>query len=119
MNNYKHISSWDLVDNPPVGNKIERSLFVEARLWFDKVNGNTYFTARVWVDGNFVLSLPFQYGYDHQYLYEANKQLINAGYLPTEFEGKPLHIAREAYKFDYYYSESYGKKSEMFKEAVK
>jgi hypothetical protein len=31
--------------------KIQRSLFVEGREWFDKVNGNSYFSARIWVDG--------------------------------------------------------------------
>ena len=115
MKKEKSISSWDLVKNPPVGNKIERSLFVEARLWFDSINGNSYFTARVWVDGKWVLTLPFQYGYGNQYEYEANEQLIEAGYLPIEFKGKPLHIARDAYKFDYYHSESYTKKKDLFK----
>jgi hypothetical protein len=33
----------------------------------------------------------------------------------AEFENMPLHIARDAYKLDYYHSESYGNKKDMFK----
>jgi hypothetical protein len=51
--------------------KIKRSLFIEGREWFDKVNGNSYFTARIWVDGGQVAILPFQYGYGEQYIFTA------------------------------------------------
>lgn len=96
--------------------EIKRSLFVEGRLWFDKVNGNTYFTARVWVDGKIISVLPFQYGYENQYLYEANEELVRLGYLSPEFKGRPLWIGtREALGVDMYHSSSYTKKSEMFK----
>lgn len=100
--------------------KIERSLFVEARLWFDKQNGNSYFSARVWVDGHIVSVLPFQYGYGTQYLYEANEELIRLGYIDQEYTGRPLWIStREALGVDMYYSETYGLKKDMFRvEAV-
>lgn len=95
--------------------KIEKSLFIEGREWFDKVNGNSYFSARVWVDGEIVGVLPFQYGYGDQYEYEAHKWLLGEGYLPQE--GKNYYslsrIAREL-GIDYYAVKSYHKKAEMF-----
>ena len=101
-------------------NKINRSVFVEARLWFDKTGGNSYFTARVWVDGHIISVLPFQYGYGNQYLYEANEELIRLGYIPEEYKGRPLWVStREALSVDMYYSESYGLKKDMFKGEVK
>lgn len=102
--------------NTTLTNKIDRSLFVEARLWFDKTGGNTYFTARVWIDGHIAFTLPFQYGYDNQYLYETAKELARRGYLPAEYlENKPLWHARDDFGFDLYHSASYVLKRELFK----
>jgi hypothetical protein len=99
--------------------RIRRSVFVEARCWFDKTGGNSYFSARVWVDGKIVALLPFQYGYGNQYLYEANDELIKLGYIAEEFKGRPLWLGtREALGVDMYYSEAYGLKKEMFKNEV-
>ena len=30
------------------------SIFIEGRLWFDKINGNTYFSNRIWINGKVV-----------------------------------------------------------------
>lgn len=95
--------------------KITRSLFIEGREWFDKVNGNSYFSARIWVDGEIVGVLPFQYGYGDQYTYEAQKWLLSEGYLSQEGKSNGLWtIAREG-GFDYYAVKSYHKKADMFK----
>jgi hypothetical protein len=97
--------------------KIKRSVFIEARLWLDKSGGNTYFTARVWVDGHIVSTLPFQYGYGNQYLYEANEELIRLGYIGQEYSGRPLWVStREALGVDMYYAEAYVTKKNLFKE---
>lgn len=96
--------------------QIKRSVFVEARLWLDKSSGNSYFTARIWVDGDIISVLPFQYGYGNQYLYEANEELVRLGYLADDFKGRPLWAGtRQALGVDMYYSESYGLKKDMFK----
>lgn len=69
----------------------EKKYFVIAKKWFDKVNGNTYFNAKILDDdGNMVLYTGFKYGYGSQYFYEAEQQLkriekenfklINLGY---------------------------------------
>lgn len=95
--------------------KIERSLFIEGREWFDKTYGNSYFSARIWVDGEIVGVLPFQYGYGHQYEYEAQKWLFSEGYLPQENKYKHLTFIARELGFDFYSSKAYHKKSEMFK----
>jgi len=96
--------------------KIERSLFVEARIWPDRINGNTYFSARIWVDGHIVATLPFQYGYGNQYLYEANEELVRLGYISSDFAGRPLWVStRETLGVDMYYSEAQVLKRDMFK----
>ena len=95
--------------------KINRSLFIECREWFDKVNGNSYFTARIWVDGGQVAILPFQYGYGDQFIYEAQKKLLELGYLPQEGKSRGLWTIAEADGFDYYSAKTSTKKAEMFK----
>ena len=95
--------------------KIRRSLFIEGREWFDKVNGNSYFTARIWVDGGQVAILPFQYGYGDQFIYEAQKKLLELGYLPQEGKNRGLWTIAQADGFDYYSAKENTKKSEMFK----
>ena len=95
--------------------KIKRSLFVEGREWFDKVNGNSYFSARIWVDGGQVAILPFQHGYGDQFVYEAQKKLLELGYLPQEKKSLGLWSIASENDFDYYYSKTSTKKSEMFK----
>lgn len=62
------------------------SVFIEAREWFDKTGGNSYFSARISVDGKIVGHLPFQYGYGSQYEYEATKWLLENGYLSERIE---------------------------------
>jgi len=95
--------------------KIEKSLFIEGREWFDKVNGNSYFSARIWVDGGQVAILPFQYGYGDQFLYEAQKKLLELGWLPQEGKSNGLWSIAKELGFDYYSAKSFTKKSEMFK----
>lgn len=95
--------------------KIKRSLFVEGREWFDKINGNSYFSARIWVDGGQVAILTFQYGYGDQFLYEAQKKLLELGYLPQEGKNQGLWAIAQQNGFDFYSSKSNTKKAEMFK----
>ena len=37
---------------------------IQTKEWFDKVNGNTYFSSEVFLGSDLILSLPFQYGYN-------------------------------------------------------
>jgi len=101
--------------NDALSHKITRSLFIEGREWFDKVNGNSYFSARIWVDGGQVAILPFQYGYGSQFEYEAQKKLLELGYLPQEGKSRGLWSIAEEMGFDFYSSKSNTNKNQMFK----
>lgn len=40
---------------------------IDGRRWRDRINGNTYHAARVYVDGELAVTCPFQYGYGEHY----------------------------------------------------
>ena len=61
-----------------------QSIFIEAREWFDKSGGNSYFAGRVQLDGEIVAYLPFQYGYETAYQYAALEELKKLGLVPAE-----------------------------------
>ena len=67
-----------------------RTLDITAKEWFDKVNGNSYFSARVTVNfgmkGERTIVLPWQYGYGDHYRDMAFKALQNAGIIPKTDE---------------------------------
>lgn len=69
---------------------LTRSLVVAARHYFDRTYGNSYYTARVIVDGREVAVVPFTYGHgDLTYLDAAVKAARAAGVegLPDEVRG--------------------------------
>jgi hypothetical protein len=96
-------------------NQIKRSVYVEGREWFDRSGGNTYFTARVWVDGQLAATLPFQYGYGLSYVYEAASVLKDMGFLPDDTSA--LWTLAQDMGFDFYKSIATVNKNQLFKEA--
>lgn len=58
------------------------SVFIEGREWFDKSAGNTYYSARLWVDGSVVAQLPRTYGGRDKYYHDSVMWLVANGYLP-------------------------------------
>lgn len=57
---------------------------IEGRRWRDKINGNTYHSARVYVDGALVAAAPFQYGYGDQYVWTGWEAAVKALKLEPE-----------------------------------
>lgn len=57
------------------------SINVHAKEWFDRANGNSYFSATIQIDGKLVGELPFQYGYGDHYMDQANAYLDENGYI--------------------------------------
>lgn len=94
---------------------IKRSLFIETKEWHDKTYGNTYFSARIWIDGEIVHTLGFQYGYGNQSEYESQKWLLANYYLPQEGKNRALSYILKDLGIDYYYAKSSVNKREMFK----
>jgi antirestriction protein len=69
---------------------------VVGRRWFDRVNGNTYHTAEVFVNDKFVAKSRMTYGYDEQYLQTAKELLLENYNLPKGMkETSPLWQLRE------------------------
>ena len=52
-----------------------KTLDINAREWFDKVNGNSYFSAQIVVDYDLPTYkkyfLPFQYGYGDSFQWQS------------------------------------------------
>ena len=74
---------------------------VVAKEWRDKVNGNSYFSARVIVNldemGNgLVYYVPFQYGYGIDYIYASLRVLNERGVLPDRFAWQFASACRES-----------------------
>lgn len=64
-----------------------------AKRWFQKSYGNTYFSAEIYANGNFIHKIDFQYGYGDQYLWACFDWLKKNGYLKYTL-GNENHIRR-------------------------
>lgn len=75
-----------------------KTIDLTAKEWFDKVNGNSYFSARLvlnyGLENQESFTLPFQYGYGSAYEQEASKILHNL-FKSDDSPGRfaiPLHL---------------------------
>lgn len=68
-------------------NKIQ-TIDIQAKEWFDKINGNSYFagivTTNYGMKDEQTFKMPFQYGYGSFYEQEAREILFNAGLIPSK-----------------------------------
>ena len=64
-----------------------KSININAREWFDSINGNSYFSAKIQINAGLEseeeIILPFQYGYDSMYLQQSLKKLQDLEYIPV------------------------------------
>jgi len=97
---------------------IKRSLFIEGREWFDRSAGSTYFSARIWVDGSEVATIGLSYGYGDSYLYEAQKKLLELGYLKQDTKNAALSSIARSEGFDFYTVKTLGRKKDLFRTEV-
>lgn len=62
-----------------------KTIDIHAKEWFDKVNGNSYFSAIVTINFGMkdqkVINVPFQYGYSDHYITASFEQLQKDGIL--------------------------------------
>jgi hypothetical protein len=70
-----------------------KTIDIQAKEWFDKTYGNSYFAAKVTINfgmkGAETFTIPFQYGYGNHYEYIAFKELQKLGYIPEQKEMIP------------------------------
>jgi hypothetical protein len=88
-----------------------RSLFIEGRLWFDKVNGNTYHAVRIEANGKVICQIPITYGYENQYLETALYWLQRFGLVSQET--KSIWELRQ--EIDVYWVSYYTTKRQLWK----
>ena len=62
---------------------------VNAVRWFDKANGNTYHSARVFNnETGEMIYCPYQYGYGDHYRQTALDAMAERGWLPEQYRGR-------------------------------
>lgn len=59
-----------------------KAITILGRRWFEKTNGNTYFSCRIIVDGNEAHRIAFHYGYGDHYITVARDWLKAKKRLP-------------------------------------
>jgi len=63
----------------------KHQIHIEGRRWFQKTYGNTYHTARVFIDGELKFKSSTHYGYGEQFIGTATAMLIGTEYVPVDF----------------------------------
>jgi hypothetical protein len=69
---------------------------VHVKEWFDKANGNSYFSARITKTNNSdTLTVPFAYGYGDHSRFVAIEAMAGAGWIPAKYKKDPYAYERE------------------------
>ncbi|MEJ6794579.1 MAG: hypothetical protein QNK68_06180 [Flavobacteriales bacterium] len=68
-----------------------KTIDIQAKEWFDKVNGNSYFAGTITINYGTIKEetflMPFQYGYGSQYEQEAKAILCQYNKIPADYLG--------------------------------
>ena len=76
-----------------------KTIDINAKEWFDRINGNSYFAGTVTTDYGTTdekrYVLPFQYGYGSQYEWEAARLLEEAGVIQNRGVKSPSQFYRD------------------------
>ena len=78
-----------------------QSITILARRWFDKINGNTYHSVRVLINGKEVVNVPHRYGYGEMYLQTAKEELEEKGVITFE-KHQDIYSYCKNNKIEYY-----------------
>ena len=66
-----------------------KTIDIQAKEWFDKVNGNSYFSGIITLNFGFpdveTFIMSFQYGYGNQYISEAKCQLTEHNRISADY----------------------------------
>jgi len=74
-------------------------IIINGKRWFDKVNGNTYHSVSVNVDGKEIGRSGIHYGYGDQYIQTAHEILMDAGIFPRTGERLKSGMDKDYYDF--------------------
>jgi hypothetical protein len=92
-----------------------RSLAIQGRLWFDKVNGNTYHSVSISANGKWLFDIGMTYGYEDMYLHTALESLKKWGLVSEEV--RSVYDLRET--LDLYTGFKYCLKKELYEDTIK
>ncbi len=67
-----------------------KTITILAREWFDKINGNSYFSGEIYFDNKEVAKMPFQYGYGDHYIQMAQNTLEKLKLIQDTQENEPF-----------------------------
>lgn len=77
-------------------------IHLSIRRWFDRTYGNSYFSARVFRDGEEVLRIPFQYGYGSHPQNVACIEARKIGLIP---DGRECYLGSACRELGFIYTE--------------
>ena len=64
--------------------KKAKCITIIGKEWFDKINGNSYFSAQILINNETKIWIPYTSGYGDQYVYVAYQKLKEQGYVNKE-----------------------------------
>lgn len=101
-----------------MGTKKIKSITVLGRRWFDRINGNTYCSAKILINGKPALVVPWEYGYGDHYLDLAGQALEKKlGIKKYPYSGTmPLWRYCEERKIAFHYEVADGLKRDLYTE---
>jgi hypothetical protein len=62
--------------------KAGENITIVGKRWFDRINGNTYFSAMAFINSDQVVKIPYEYGYGDHYIDRIFDEMEKAGYCP-------------------------------------
>jgi hypothetical protein len=72
-----------------------KTIDIDAKEWFDKINGNSYFSGQIIIDYAMKTErrydMPFQYGYGDHYVDVANQLLMEKKEIPHNRYDNGMH----------------------------
>ena len=60
------------------------NITIMGRKWFDRINGNTYCSSKIFIDGEHVHTIPMTYGYGDYYRQMSMEWLADNGHIPAD-----------------------------------
>ena len=75
-----------------------KTIDIQAKEWFDKVNGNSYFAGTITLnygtETEKIFLLPFQYGYGDEYKHESKAILTQFNKISPDYESLYTYCKR-------------------------
>ena len=94
-----------------------KTITIDAKGWHDKVNGNSYFSSKIFINrglpNEVILKIPFSFGYGSQFRYNSFDKIKKEFGIFSEYCS--LHVACLNHNIEYTASIEYVKKSRTIK----